>query len=57
MTEPAGAKATSKFRRPGFLLEPLGWVQDRLTKAIEDEPAVIDLVFGLDHPRMHLMLP
>ena len=33
MTEPAGAKATSKFRRPGFLLEPLGWVQDRLTKA------------------------
>ena len=45
----------SKFRRPGFLLEPLGWVQDRLTKAIEDEPAVIDLVFGLDHPRMQLM--
>jgi hypothetical protein len=54
MTEP-GTKTIGKFRRPGFLLEPLGWVQGRLTKAIEDEPDLIDLVFGLDHPRMHLM--
>ena len=38
MTEAIGSKATGKWRRPGFLLEPLGWVQDRLSKAIEVEP-------------------
>ena len=55
MTEPAGLKTIGKSCRPGFLLEPLGWVQDRLIKAIEDEPNLIDLVFGLDQPRMHLV--
>jgi hypothetical protein len=55
MTEPAGPKTIGKRRRPGFLLEPLGWVQDRLIKAIEHEPNLIDLVFGLDLPRMHLV--
>jgi hypothetical protein len=55
MTEPVATKTINKCRRPGFLLEPLGWVQDRLTKAIEAEPNLIDLVFGLDQPRMHLV--
>ena len=55
MTEPAATKTIGKWRRPGFLLEPLGWVQDRLTQAIAGEPNLIELLFGLDHARMHLI--
>ena len=55
MTELAGIKPIGKWRRPGFLLEPLGWVQDRLIKAIEIEPKLIELLFALDQFRMHLM--
>jgi hypothetical protein len=53
MTEPAAIKTIGKWRRPGFLLEPLGWVQDRLTKAIEGEPTLVELLFELDQVRMH----
>ena len=54
MTEPAGSKTTDRWRRPGFLLEPLGWVQDRLAKAIEGDPTLVELLFELDQSRMHL---
>jgi hypothetical protein len=54
MTEPAGSKITDRWRRPGFLLEPLGWVQDRLAKAIEGDPTLVELLFELDQVRMHL---
>src|SRR5665811_1767675 len=54
MTEPAAIKTIGKWRRQGFLLEPLGWVQDRLTKAIEAEPTLVELLFDLDQVRMHL---
>jgi hypothetical protein len=54
MTEPGASKAIGKWRRPGFLLEPLGWVQDRLRQAIEVEPRLVELLFNLDHARMHL---
>ena len=37
------------------MLEPLGWVQARLTNAIEGEPSLVELLFDLDQPRMHLM--
>src|ERR1039458_8809958 len=40
---------------PGFLLEPLGWVQDRLSQAIAVEPRLVELLFNLDHARMHLI--
>src|SRR5450759_1681539 len=55
MTEPGANKTIGKWRRPGFLLEPLGWVQDRLSQAIEVEPRLVELLFDLDHGRMHLM--
>src|SRR5664280_3803998 len=55
MTEPGANKAIGKWRRPGFLLEPLGWVQDRLRQAIEVEPRLVELLFDLDHARMHLI--
>ena len=55
MTEPIASKTIGKWRRPGFLLEPLGWVQDRLSQAIEVEPSLVELLFDLDHARMHLM--
>lgn len=54
MTEPAATKTIGKWRRPGFLLEPLGWVHDRLNQAIADEPKLVELLFDLDHARMHL---
>ena len=53
--EPITSNAIGRWRRPGFLLEPLGWVQDRLTKAIEGEPTLVELLFELDQFRMHLM--
>src|SRR5450830_517200 len=55
MTEPGANKTIGKWRRPGFLLEPLGWVQDRLRQAIEVEPRLVELLFDLDHARMHLI--
>jgi hypothetical protein len=55
MTEPIASKSIGKWRRPGFLLEPLGWVQDRLRQAIEVEPRLVELLFDLDHARMHLI--
>jgi len=55
MTEPGANKTIGKWRRPGFLLEPLGWVQDRLSQAIAGEPRLVELLFDLDYPRMHLI--
>src|SRR5450756_2460416 len=55
MTKPGANKTIGKWRRPGFLLEPLGWVQDRLSQAIEVEPRLVELLFDLDHARMHLI--
>src|SRR5664279_2692892 len=55
MTEPGTNKTIGKWRRPGFLLEPLGWVQDRLSQAIEVEPRLVELLFDLDHAKMHLI--
>jgi hypothetical protein len=55
MTEPGANKTFGKWRRPGFLLEPLGWVQDRLSQAIAVEPRLVELLFDLDHARMHLI--
>lgn len=55
MTEPIVSPIIGKWPRPGFLLDPLWWVQARLSKAMEAEPSLIDLLFGLDQPRMHLM--
>ena len=54
MTEPGATKTIGKWRRPGFLLEPLGWVQDRLSEAIAGEPSLVELLFDLDQTRMHL---
>ena len=55
MTETIACKAIGRCRKPGFLLAPLGWVQARLANLIEGEPRLIDLLFDLDHARMHLM--
>src|SRR5476651_644142 len=52
--EPITSKAIGRWRRPGFLLAPLGWVQDRLAKAFETEPTLVELLFELDQSRMHL---
>src|SRR5665213_3980322 len=53
--EPITSNAIGRWRRPGFLVEPLGWVKDRLTNAFEADPTLVALLFGLDQFRMHLM--
>ncbi len=55
MTKPIAFVAQRKFHKPGFLIEPLGWVQARLSKAVETEPSLVDLLFGINQARMHLM--
>jgi hypothetical protein len=55
MTNPVATRTIGKLRRPGFLLEPLRWVQARLSQAIAAEPSLVELLFDLDHARMHLM--
>ena len=55
MTAPAGTKPIGKCRKPGFLLEPLGWVQAKLINAIDREPRLVELLFNLDAARMHLV--
>src|SRR5450759_5233722 len=55
MTEPAVNKTNGKCRRPGFLLGPLGWVQDRLGDAITTAPHLLESLIEVDHGRMHLM--
>jgi hypothetical protein len=55
MTEPAVMTTIGKWHKPGFLIEPLGWVADRLAKAIEAETSLINLLFDINQPRMHLM--
>jgi len=51
MTEPAGFKITDRWRRPGFLLAPLGWVQDRLAKAFEAEPTLVEMAATIRRTR------
>jgi hypothetical protein len=55
MTNPVATRTIGKCRRPGFLVEPLGWVQARLSQAIAAEPTLIEGLFNLDLARMHLM--
>jgi len=55
MTEAIASKTISKWRKPGFLLEPLTWVPARLSKAMQDEPSLVELLFDIDPARMHLM--
>ena len=55
MTKPIITTAFGKYRKPGFLLEPLGWVADQLTQAFETEPTLIDHLFKIDAARMHLV--
>jgi hypothetical protein len=55
MTNPVATRTIGKLRKPGFLLEPLGWVEARLSQAIAAEPSLIERLFNLDHAGMHLM--
>ena len=55
MPVPAASLPRRDFRKPGFLTEPLGWVQARLGPALELEPCLVELLFGLNQARMHLM--
>ena len=55
MPDPISTIENGKQRRPGFLLEPLGWVQDRLGNAIATAPHLLELLIEVDHGRMHLI--
>jgi hypothetical protein len=40
---------------PGFLLQPLGWLNGPLAKILEAEPRLLGAVFRLEPSRMHLI--
>jgi hypothetical protein len=39
--------------RPGFLMEPLGWLTQRLAAALKSDPELLIAIFQLDAYRMH----
>lgn len=41
--------------RPGFLLRPLGWLNQRLVKPLAADPALFAILFELDPYHMHLL--
>jgi hypothetical protein len=55
MAEAPARTVIDKQRKPGFLLEPLGWVYEQLHDAIEADPTLIKPLFELDPVRLHLM--
>ncbi|MGH3515635.1 MAG: hypothetical protein ACRDRB_25720, partial [Pseudonocardiaceae bacterium] len=55
MPQPIATKANGKGPKPGFLLKPLGWIHNRLRKAIAIDPTLVGPLLDLDHGRMHLI--
>ena len=55
MPDPISIIENGNQRRPGFLLEPLGWIQDRLGDAMTTAPHLLEPLIEVDHGRMHLM--
>jgi hypothetical protein len=41
--------------RPGFLMEPLGWLTQRLAAALRSDPELLIAIFQLDAYRMHAL--
>ena len=39
--------------RPGFLMEPLGWLTQRLAVGLKSDPELLTAIFELDAYRMH----
>jgi len=50
----APARSTRAYR-PGFLLGPLGWLNDRLSISLVREPEFLTLLFSLEPYAMHLL--
>jgi hypothetical protein len=48
MPSPTGAPF-----RPGFLMEPLGWLTQRLAAGLESDPELLTAIFELDAYHMH----
>jgi hypothetical protein len=49
------AYSASKTFRPGFLMEPLGWLTQRLFAAMRNDPELLAALFELDAYRMHAL--
>jgi hypothetical protein len=41
--------------RPGFLLGPLGWLNEQLSARRAPDPGFLSLLFGLEPPAMHML--
>ena len=41
--------------RPGFLLGPLGWLNEQLSVCRAPDPRLLSLLFGLEPPAMHML--
>lgn len=49
------SNSACKGRKPGVLLEALGWVHDRLSVALQVQRSLIEKLFEVEHARIHLV--
>lgn len=49
------AQQSAETCRPGFLLSPLGWLSERLSITLQNEPQLLSALFGLEPYAMHLL--
>ena len=47
--------AKGRWASTCFLLEPLGWVRERLGELIQVEPRLLEALVKIDRARMHLL--
>ena len=55
MAQPSGKSRDFKWSSDCFLLEPLGWVADRLGPLIDSDPGSLKRLITIDKPKMHLI--
>lgn len=55
MTKAVPDASVAKARKRGVLLEPLGWVHDRLSTALRIQPSLFEYLFEAGHARIHLV--
>ena len=55
MSQPSATSLDFKWSSDCFLLEPLGWVADRLGPLIDRDPGSLKRLITIEKPKMHLI--
>ena len=55
MNTDISASRSYSFFKPGFLLGPLGWLNERLSVSRVPDPNLLSLLFGLEPHAMHML--